>query len=76
MKNQNSHVFISEKNQESLENYENLRIPRPWEDDTKGKNFYFTISLKVTFSQKIFVLQKLQNKKTHLELLFGPFCKF
>jgi len=24
-----------DKNQESLDNYENLRIPRPWEDETK-----------------------------------------
>ena len=27
--------FIAEKNQDSLENYENLRIPRPWEDQTE-----------------------------------------
>ena len=27
--------FIAEKNQDSLENYENLRIPRPWEDHTE-----------------------------------------
>merc|ERR1711935_1136942 len=26
---------IIEKNQDSLENYENLRIPRPWEDQTE-----------------------------------------
>jgi len=28
-------VEIIEKNQDSLENYENLRIPRPWEDQTE-----------------------------------------
>ena len=27
--------FFSEQNQEKLEDYENLRIPRPWEDETK-----------------------------------------
>jgi len=28
-------VEIIEKNQDSLENYENLRIPRPWEDQSE-----------------------------------------
>merc|ERR1719490_726222 len=28
-------VEIIEKNQDNLENYENLRIPRPWEDQTE-----------------------------------------